>query len=873
MNEKPQPPKVLLRFFRWFCHPDYREDIEGDLLERFEKRVMKSRVKKARLFFVLEIIMLFRPGIIRPFAQSNLFRQAMFIHYSKVSYRNFIRNKTFSAINLSGLVIGMVAAWLLAKYVGFTFSYDQFHVNKDRLVLIDQNETRNGVATSYQHGTYWGTAAMAKERYPEVALASHYGFEVEKKVAVLDEKRGLVKFNERRIATVAPDFTQMFSFQFIEGDPATALSTPNSVVITRSIAEKYFYDTRVLGRTMQTTTGWGQKETLHVTGVIEDLPVYSSLQFDFLKSSMGYTNQDYWDFAAYTTYLLLTGEVSTQDLADKIAADINMLDQLKADQRAVGLSFIPVGKAQFSELEIMLALVGLFILTITWINFKNLTSAQSLSRYREAGIRKVLGSAKGEIVRQFIFEGMAVNLLAMGIAALIVWLLYPFLQTYTGGKMLPLFNDPTAINWIFFSVFLVGALVASSYPAMVLSTLHPVRSMKGRVLDKTRGIGFRHVLVVLQFSISVILITGIFVISDQMNFLKSQDLGIKIDQTLVVKTAKDQSDRWMDKLKRLQTFKESVANLSFTSGVTSSTQVPGEGNGQDIYFSIEGKNTMVSSYLMGIDAGYMSYYGAKIIAGEDFTGRFRSNRRSILINKSTAIAMGCSKPEEAIGQKITIPENDRSLTVLGVVEDFHQNSLKEEIQPMTFEYNPARGHTSIKIDSAAYANFQGLREHIAQIESIWNEVYPDQVFEYFFLDERFNSEYEADIKFSQLFSVFTGISVFIACLGLFGMSMFIAQKKRRQVGIRKVFGASVFNIVALFCRGYFGQLAIAVLVGSPVAYLLMHKWLESYILRTSVGTGAMLMPIALLAIVSFVSISGQVIKAATANPIDALRDE
>ncbi len=871
MNKPTTPPKLPLRFFRWFCHPDYVEDIEGDLLERFERRMDDG--KAAKWLFTVDVVKLFRPGIVRPFDRDNLERRAMIIYYWKITHRNLLRHKAFSAINLSGLVIGMVAALLLAKYVGFTFSYDQFHANRDRLVLIDQTEARNGVPTSYQHSTYSATAAMAKERYPEVVLASLYHHEVEMKVAVLDDRRGLVKFNERRIASVAPDFTLMFSFQFIQGNPATALLEPGSVVITRSTAEKYFNGIQVLGRTMQTTTGWGEEETLHVTGVIEDLPVYSSLQFDFLKSSVGHSHQDAWDFAAYDTYLLLRDGAARDDLATKMTDDINRLDQLKGDQRTVSIGLVPVGAPLFSDMEVMLAIVGLFILLITWINFINLTSAQALSRHREAGLRKVLGSTRGDIVRQFIFEGMAINLLAMGMAALIVWLLYPFLHTYTGGRILPLFNDPTPVNWIFFSFFLLGVLIASYYPSLALSALDPARSIKGQVLDKTRGIGFRQVLVVLQFSISVILITGIFVISDQMNFMKGQDLGIRLDQTLVVKTAKDHSERWMDKLKRLQTFKESVANLSFARGVTSSTQVPGEGNGQDIYFSVEGRITPVSAYLMGVDLNYMSYYGAKIIAGTDFTGGFRSNRRSILINRSTAVAMGCSRPEEAIGQKITIPENDQILTVLGVVEDFHQNSLKEEIQPMTFEYNPARGHISIRIDSAAYANYQGIREHVAQIESIWNDVYPDQVFEYFFLDERFNGAYEADIKFKQLFSVFTGISVFIACLGLLGMSMFIGQKKRRQVGIRKVFGASVLNIIALFCRGYFGQIAIAVLVGSPVAYLVMHKWLESYVLRTSVSLSAVLLPIALLVVVSFVSISGQVITAATANPIDALRDE
>ncbi|WP_339814234.1 ABC transporter permease [uncultured Imperialibacter sp.] len=873
MNRHITPPKFPLRFFRWFCHPEYREDIEGDLVERFEKRVEERGKTKANWIFTLEVLRLCRPGIFRPFKPINkLSKQAMLYHYSKVTYRNFLRNKAFSAINLSGLVIGMVAALILAKYVGFTLRYDQFHQHKDNIVEIDQAEAKDGVATSYQHSTYWETAAKVKEQYPEVRMASLYSRDVEKQVTVADESGSLVKFNERNMFSADPDFTQMFSFQFIEGDSTTALSQPNSVVITRSVAKKYFGDAKAFGKAMKTTTAWGAENTLHVTGVVEEVPVYSRFRFDFLKSTIGFNNYDQWGFANYPTYLLLTEEANPTELASKIATDINDVEQIKADGREVELALIPLSDVRLSEMEIMLLLVGVFILLITWINFINLTSAQSMSRHKETGIRKVLGSEKREIVRQFIFEGMTINLLALAAAVLIVWLLYPFIETYTNGKLLPLFGDPTPMNWLFLLLFLLGALIASSYPALILSSLDPIRSIKGRVLDNTKGAGFRKVLVVVQFSISIILITGIFVISDQMRFLKNQPLGITLDQTLIVKSAKDGAD---DRVKRHQAFKEGVANLSFTRGVTSSTQVPGGGNGQDIYFNIEGKNITVSANLIGVDASYMAYYGAKIIAGEDFSkDKFWASRRSILINRSTALAMGCSSPEEAIGQTIIIPENeDRTLKVLGVVEDFHQNSLKEKIQPMTFEFNPFRGHASIKIDSGSYSNYEELAACLAQIERIWDEVHPDQVFEYYFLDEQFNSNYQEDIRFSQLFSVFTGISVFVASLGLFGMSMFVARKKKREVGIRKVFGASVASIVNLFCRGYVGQLSVAVLIGSPVAYLLMHKWLEGYILRTSVSLTAIVAPVALLLVISFVSISTQVMKAATANPINALRDE
>ncbi|MEQ9378250.1 MAG: ABC transporter permease [Imperialibacter sp.] len=872
MNKR-NPPKLPLRFFRWFCHPEYREDIEGDLVERFERRAEELGKTKANWIFTLEVLRLCRPGIFKPFKSiNNISKQAMLYHYSKVTYRHFLRSKAFSAINLSGLIIGMVAALILAKFVGFNLRYDQFHQRKDSIVEIDQEETRNGVPTSYQHRTYWETAAMVKEHYPEVRMASLYSRDVEKQVTVTNENGSLVKFNERNIFSADPDFTQMFSFQFIEGDPTIALSQPNSVVITRSVAKRYFGDTRAFGKTMKTTTAWGEENTLHVTGVIEDVPVYSRFRFDFLKSTIGFSNYGQWDFAVYSTYLLLAEEANPAVLASKIATDINSVEQLKADGREIKLALVPLSEVRLSETEIMLSLVGIFILLITWINFINLTSAQSMSRYKETGIRKVLGSEKGEIVRQFIFEGMTINVLALGVAVLIVWLLYPFIQTYTDGRLLPIFGDPTPINWMFLLLFLLGALVASSYPALVLSSLDPIRSIKGRVLDNTKGVGFRKVLVVVQFSISIILITGIFVISDQMRFLKSQPLGITLDQTLIVKSAKGGSN---EERKGHQAFKEGVANLSFTRGVTSSTQAPGEGNGQDIYFNIEGKNITVSAHLIGIDASYMAYYGAKIIAGEDFSeDKFWANRRGIIINRSTALAMGCSSPEEAIGQTIIIPENeDRTLKVLGVVEDFHQNSLKEKIKPMTFEFNPFRGHASIRIDSVAYSNYPELAACVAQIERIWDEVHPDQVFEYYFLDEQFNSDYQADIKFSQLFSVFTGISVFIASLGLFGMSMFVARKKKREVGIRKVFGAPVASIINLFCRGYVGQLSIAVLVGSPVAYLLMHTWLEGYILRTSVSLTAIVAPVALLLVITFVSISTQVIKAATANPINALRDE
>ncbi|MEQ6119382.1 ABC transporter permease [Reichenbachiella sp. MALMAid0571] len=874
MKTKTSPPRFPLSFFRWFCHPDLLPSIEGDLMELFNERTANSDQRSAKWLFVWDVIKLFRPSIIRPVEGSyRLNRFGMLKNYFKVACRNIIRNKAFSVINISGLVIGMAAALIIAKYVGFVLKYDQFHEKKEQIFMIHQEEKKNGVAIDNGKNTYWQSGSVAKELYPEVLKSSHYGYNVETLVTVNNEDGEILKFNEENIKSVDPDFLEIFSFDFISGDPATALSQPNSVVITKSIAAKYFKDESALGKFLNTRVSWGEEHILQITGVIEDVPVFSRFQFDFLKSSVGFQPEDYWEYPTSITYLLLDENTDPELLTSKLAFDINNQEELKSDQRSVDIELVSISKALISDTEIMLALVGLFTLLITWINFINLTSAKSLSRSKETGIRKVLGSGKSEIVKQFVFEGMVINCTALVLSVGLVWMLYPFISVFADQRILPLFADSTPINWIFLGLFLFGALLSSAYPAAILSGLQPVSSIKGQVMGQLTGESFRKALVVVQFSISVILIIGVFVISDQMKYMRNKDLGINLNQTLILKSPKD-SGVWDEKRVRLSTLRNKISHLSFVQNVTSSSQVPGMGYGQEVNFRIDGSKETVATNLISVYPDFMHFYGVKIIAGQDFsTERIWNNRRGILINKSTALGMGYASLEDAVNQKIVNPFTNQSYTILGVVDDFHQRSVKEKMQPMVFEFNQFRGHISIKIDSANYSNIGELQQSIAMIENVWNEVYSDQAFDYFFLDERFNTQYQSDIRFRELFGVFTGISVFIACLGLFGLSLFMAQKKQKEVGIRKVFGASIVQVIFFFIKKHLGQMLVSVVIGIPIAYLLMDSWLDHYSNRISINSWELIIPSLLVVAISILTIGFHSLKVSLINPAKTLRNE
>ncbi len=865
------PPKWANKLLQWLCAEEVLETLQGDLYELYQERLIKSGKRKASLLFYFDVLSAIRPFALKRFRKTKNNPWIMFYHNLVVANRNIWKNKTYSSINIVGLIIGLTAALLLGKYVGYTQLIDSSHVNRDQVYLVSHQVAENNVVKFTQNSTFSGFGSWAQQQFAEIKSTTKFVKHVEKLVTSVQPNGEMVKFNESGIFVADTAFFSMFSFDFIEGNPKEALLEPNTVVITEATAQKYFHNQKALGQSLTTSTSWGHKQLLKVTGVISEVPKHSSIQFDFLVSSIGLDDENPWEFAGFPTYIHVGETTDIEALQSKLNKEINQIKALKDKNKSVIVELHCVGKPEYSKVDYLLILVGIFTLIITWINFINLSTAQVAQRIKETGVRKAMGSNKSQLIFHFLFQGIILNTISFSGAILLSWLIYPYLSAFTNHRMLALFWDPTTVNLIFLATFFIGATISSLYPTLLVTGINPVKALKGNLSNITKGTSFRKALVIAQFCIAIILIIAITVIYQQMQFLQDQSLGIRLDQSLVIKTTKD---GWDHKLDKFVTFKNQIRQLSAVDAVASSTTVPGSGAYQSVRYTINTKDKKVLSNLVGIDKHYIDYFGLNLLAGKSFEDfSFRANRQSLIINKTAAKLMGFENVEEAINQKIIQNGNGKTFTIIGVIDDFHQRSLKQKIPSMTFEFNPFRGNVAIRLDSLSYKNYKALGHSIDDIEQIWDKIYPDQSFDYYFLDEYFNAQYLADTKFKNIFSLFSATSILIACLGLFGLSIHIANKRKKEIGVRKVHGASSLRMILLFGRDYLQQVGTAILIGAPIAYLLMHRWLETYSYRTSMNLFTFLIPSIMLILIAFFTVSFQTIKASAASPANTLKEE
>lgn len=796
----------------------------------------------------------------------------MLIHYLKTAFRNLYRNKMYSSINILGLAIGISAALLLAKYVGFNLAYDNFHQHQERIVLVHQKEYNNGLTAAEQPYTYWGVGKMATELYPEVVTATHFTANAEMLMIHTRGDGQSISFNENRICTVDTSFFSVFTFPAIAGDPETALSAPNAIVVTKSMARKYFGDRNPIGQVLTTRTSWGAEASYKVTCVLPDVPVNSTLRFDFLISAgLGPPVEVYWRESAYPTYLLMRDDTDPDALALKMSRDIGKHPVLQSEARHLDFRLTRLSDISLKSNDSVLAMTGVFILIISWINFINLSTGRAQSRSKETGVRKVVGATRRQVVLQFTLECILINGIALLLSVLVFVTARPLLLSFTGNKVLPLFNDPTPINLIFGLTFIGGTLASSAYPAIVMSSLNPISSLKGKFTHGKYSLSFRKALVVAQFTVTVITAIGVFVVSDQLHFMQHQDLKISLDRILAIEAPKDASD---GKFERLNSLKNESMDLAMVENVSSCTTIPGEDYRHEAIFNLLNTEGSHQFYLNDVDANFFPLYDIKFLAGENYNADTPAkNKKGIILNKTAVHALGITNPEDAIGLQVQESESGNIHEIIGVVDNYHQMSLKYQIQAQAFRFNRSRGNICVKINAGSYTSFDDLQNCISSLKKLWNKTYPDQSFEYHFLDAKFNDQYHDDLNFRKVFSFFTVLSLVIACLGLFGLSIFISIKRKKEVGIRKVFGASSLLILVLFTKDYVKQMLVSVLLGIPLAYFIMKAWLEGFSFKTSLHAGSFLIPCLLLIIVSIATTAYQTVRAAAANPTKTLKEE
>lgn len=892
MNDrKTNPPRLLTAFLQWFCPDHLLEEIEGDLAEKFERDIKRVGVTRAKKRFVWNTIRFFRPEIIlRNKFSDPILNTIMLRNYFTIALRNVAKNKVFSAINIFGLSIGLAACLLIFQFVSFELSYDKFHDKFDRIYRITNDRFQNGKLI--QHGTITYPTigpTMAKD-YPEVEMYTRI-FPSGELTVIVDNK----PFREDYCHLVDEYFLSVFDFPLLAGDRTTALKDPYTIVLTESLANKYFDVTdRDYGALIGKVLYWDlNPRPYKITGVCRDVPDNSHIQFDALVSYATLIEQNgvvadiNWRWSDFRHYLVLKPGVdykSFEKKFDKFSERYFQGDRVSGSVEKFYLQ--PLRDAHlYSDYEYDIAktssgkavwtmlIAAVFILVIAWINYINLTTARALDRAKEVGLRKVMGALKEQLIKQFMFESVLISLVGFVIAIVIT----------SAGQAA--FNDVIGANTTLWKVvqnlepsaaaglavvISAGVILSGFYPAFILSSYKPVTVLKGKFDRSGRGQLLRKGLVVFQFTASVALITGTLIVSRQLQYMNEADLGMNIENILVVRAPLANWDSTY--ITRIESYKHELSQINGVTSVATSSRLPGDrlGRAFNLRLTDDSSTAHYTTSFFGVDYGFFDTYGISLIAGRRFAPSDHKvdfdDINVAVLNMNALSLFGITSPDEAIGKEILSGDNLR-WKIIGVVNDFHQESLKKPKEPIVFlpTYNTS-GPTSIRYREQDPAL-------IREVETVYRKFFEDSAFSYVFLEDSYRSQYNDEERFAKVILIFTILGIIISCLGLIGLSSYTAVQRTKEIGIRKALGASLANIVSLLSAGFMKLVIIAILVALPLAYLALDKWLANYPYRISLEWFLFVIPALLILLIAALTISFQILKTARTNPANTLKYE
>lgn len=794
----------------------------------------------------------------------------MIKNYLRVAFRNLWRHRGFSLLNIIGLTVGMVAFFLIFLYVSFELSYDSFHTKADRIYrIVCDIKTPTETINSSQPS--WAVPPHLPGYFQEVQAAV--------RVSMGDNwlvDKGDQHFEQADVAMADSTFFQVFDFPLVAGNPQTALKEPFSVVLTETTAKKFFGTANPIGQPLILTRS---KFHATVTAVMKDIPENSQIKASMIISMNTITQKlnrgidDQWGNYGPSAYIVLKPAVNVRALEAKFPAFLEKMNGTEMHQEKM-IPTLMLEKLRYVYLRstrdgsktgnitnvYIFSIIGVFILLIACINFVNLTTARSADRAKEVGIRKVVGALRGQLAGQFIGESVILCLiayiLAVGFSAL---LLHPFNQL--AGKIIStgIFAQPGFLLILLGVAVLIG-IAAGIYPALVLSGFKPVSVLKGRFVTGTKGVILRKGLVIVQFTIATGLIIGTLVVYNQLNFMRSQDLGFNKDQKMILDTRGDSAKLAL---------KQEVTALPGVLSTAMAGSIPGGGN-PGAYSQIEnirGEMQIANLDLYFVDFDYIPQFKMKIIAGRAFSRQFGTDTtHSMILNEAAVKMFGYTSPAQAIGKKFD--QWGRNGTIIGVVKDFHFHSLQEGIKPLSMRIEPgACNLLSVNVDG------HNLPTTISGIERIWKKVLPDKPFSYSFLDESFDRQYRSEDRFGKLFLVFAVLAIFISCLGLMGLASYSTVQRTKEIGVRKVIGASVSTIVVLLSKDFLKLVVLSFLIAAPLSYYFIDKWLNGFAYRIDIYWWIFVAAGLLSLLIAVCTVSFQAVRAALINPVVSLRSE
>lgn len=808
----------------------------------------------------------------------------MLQNFIKITFRNLLKYKGYSIINIFGLAIGLACTMLILLFVQDEFSYDTYHEHADDIYRVGLdakvlgNEFKGAVACGPM-------AATLVAEFPEVVAATrvrNYGF------PVLRYKEKV--FSEERSFAVDSTFFDVFSAKWLQGNPKSALAQDLQIILTESMAKKYFGDENPIGKIINSD----RRRDYTVIGVVEDVPANSHFHYDFLTPLITYLNRgdEFWVSNNFQTYFRLRAGTDYKDFEAKLHALVEKYVGPQLQQ----LTGVPweqtLGNAEsyykyfvhpvkdihlYSNVDFeiepnsdatyvyIFLIVAISILVIACVNFMNLATARSANRAKEVGVRKSLGSLKGQLILQFLAESIFMSFISVLIALLLVQLVLPQFNNIASKALFIDFSDPLTIPALIALIFFVGT-AAGLYPAFYLSSFNPAIVLKEGAQKGGRRKWLRSALVIFQFSISVVLIVGTYIVDDQLQFLQNKKLGFKKDHILIVEKTDDIGQQIIP-------FKQELLQFSEVEAVSNSNNLFGYDFGNTVYRK-EGDGPDVTHIIwnFSVDVDFAETYELEMAAGRFYSAEFTTDTASIVLNESAIKTLGIVG--DPIGQNVITPfgrqNEDRVMPIIGVVKDFHFQSLHDEIKPLViqpFQRGQFGRYVAVKFNSA------NIGETIRKIESTWLKYANDQAFEYVFFDEEFNRVYTAEFRTGKLFKGFSILGILIACLGLFGLAAFMAEQRTKEIGIRKTMGASVNGLIILLCKEFTKWVIISNLIALPIAYFWMTKWLENFAYRIDITFVAFFVSAILSLIIALITVSYQAVKASLANPIDSLKYE
>lgn len=870
MSKQP----FAFRMLRTFCPSHLAEEIEGDLLQKYERDLKKFSIQNSKRRLLWNTIRFFRLGILLRNKNSlNLFSTMLLFNYFKITLRNLNKRKTYSLVNILGLSVGMAACLVISQYVEFETNYERFHVNAKNIYRVVSSFYTDGTKESYS-GYDLGPALQRD--IPEVKTIARL-HENSSVVSFRDKQDKEVRFYEERINAVDSTFLKIFTFRFVYGGPE-ALFNPYNIVLTKTVAAKYFGNENPVGAELTLHDNWPGVYT--VSAVIEDLPANTHFSFDILMPlhnllhSEFYKNQNArWD--NFHTYVEVHEQSDIGRLESKLPAFIKRYrGEDKAINASPELQLQPLLDIHYSpdlarqgshktKIYFFVLIAG-FILIMAWINYVNLATARAVERAREVGVKKALGVLRTQLISQFIVESVFVNFVSVALGVALAWLSMPLLNAITNQSFTLNFLQPNV--WLLLGVlFSIGSLAAGFYPAFVLSSFKTTEVIKGKLGTATSGWPLRSTLVVFQFACSLLLIAGTIVIYKQVNYLKLQDKMMNTTQVIVMKGPETANHKGL--ANRMVTLKDELSKLTGVEEVATSYSVPAKD--PSVSSGIRKLGLPLEENRIGhiywVDPDFMPLYDIQLLAGKFWDERISSEMGQLIVNEEAVKKFQLGTNENAIGTKLITPFD--TVSILGVVKNHHWRSLKEPHQPMIFRVEKVSAtNVSMRLNG-------DLSQTIDHIKAKYLSAFPGEEFSYYFLDDYYAAQYTMEQQSGKLFSVLSILAIIISCLGLWALAAFTTLHRMKEISVRKVLGASAGTILSLLSQQFLKPLLIACIFGLPLAWMGMQQWLEQFPYRINLSIDLFLIPVLALTLLAMLTISVQTIRAAISNPIKFLRGE